>query len=439
MPEMKERKMMKKNAPPGLARRKFLTALGAVGVMPLLSTYAKASGPRVIVVGAGFGGATCAKYIKMIDPGIDVTLIERSNSYTTCPFSNLVLGGLRSFDSIVHSYQALMSHWGINLIHDTATAVDGQARTVTLASGATLPYDRLVLSPGIELLWNAIPGYDEAASEIMPHGWKAGPQTLLLQKQLAAIENGALIVIAAPDNPYRCPPAPYERASMMAHYLKTKGKFGIKIMILDAKDKFTKQDLFLQAWPRFYPGIIEWVSGSQGGEVTAVDPKTMTVTAKAGTFKAALANIVPPQSAGQIAIQAGVAKIDGWCEIDPWAMESKNVPGIHVIGDACMPGAMPKSGFAANSQAKNCAAAVAALVRDRKPTEPVYMNTCYSTIAPNYAVSVVEVFRAAANGVIAEVMGAGGQSPMNVPDSFRSAEYDYAQGWYESTMQEMFG
>jgi len=422
----------------GLGRRDILKAIGAAGALPWLGSCARGMGPRAVVVGGGFGGAACARYLKMIDPQIDVVLIERGESYTTCPFSNLVLGGLRTFESITHGYAAL-GHLGISVVNDTATAVDAEKRRVTLASGKTVSYDRLVLSPGIAMKWGAIEGYDEKAAEIMPHAWKAGPQTVLLKKQIDAMEDGGTVVIAAPDNPYRCPPAPYERACMVANYFRTSGKTKSKIVILDAKDKFTKQDLFEQGWKRFYADMIEWVPRAQGGEVTKVDPATMTVTCKAGDFKAAVANIVPPQMAGQIAQEAGVATQDGWCEIDAWTLESKAVPGIHVIGDACIPGAMPKSGFAANSQAKFCAAAVAALLRDRKPPVPVFMNTCYSTIADNYAVSIAEVFRVNSAGAIVAVLGSGGESPLDVPDSFRRAEYDYAQGWYASTMAEMFG
>lgn len=421
----------------GVERRQILKAMGAASVLPVLATCARATGPRAVVVGGGFGGATCARYIKSIDPGIDVILIERNESYTTCPFSNNVLGGLQSLDSLVHGYDGLKVHWGVRIVHDTVTGVDPMKRNVTLASGNTIDYDRLVLSPGVDMKWGAIGGYDEAAAEIMPHAWKAGPQTVLLQKQLASVEDGGLVVIAAPDNPYRCPPAPYERACMIAHYLQAAGKPRAKIMILDAKDKFTKQELFQQGWARFYPGMIEWVSGSQGGQVTEVDTKAMTVTCKAGIFKAQVANIVPPQSAGAVTRQAGAATQDGWCEIDPWTMESKAVAGVHVIGDACVPGAMPKSGFAANSQAKICAAAVVALLRDRKPVEPLFMNTCFSTIAPDYAISVAGTYRASAGAIVA-VMGTGGLSPLDAPDSIRKAEYEDAQGWYASTMAEMF-
>ncbi len=420
-----------------IGRRRFLQAAGAASVLPALASCIGRAEPRVVVVGAGFGGATCAHYLKLIDPKIAVTLVERSETYTTCPLSNNVIGGLQPFESLVHGFGGLEAR-GIDVVHDSVTAVDGEARKVSLAGGGTLAYDRLVLSPGIDFVWNAIEGYDELAAEIMPHAYKAGPQTQLLQKQLESVENGHIVVIAAPDNPYRCPPAPYERACMFAHYFKTSGKERSKIFILDAKDSFTKKDLFIQGWDRFYPGMIEWVSGSQGGTVTRVDPKTMTVYAEGGEYRAAVVNVIPPQSAGKIALDAGLAMQEGWCGIEPWTMESKVKKHIHVIGDSCVPGAMPKSGFAANSQAKICAAAIAALLRGRAPTEPVFMNTCYSTIAPDYAVSINATYRASGGNIVA-VIGSGAESPLDVPDAMRAAEYDYAHGWYASTMAEIFG
>jgi sulfide dehydrogenase [flavocytochrome c] flavoprotein subunit len=422
-----------------LQRREFLKILGATGALASLpGAPARAAAPRVVVVGGGFGGASCARYVNLLDPGIEVVLVERSEHFVTCPLSDNVIGGLRTMESITHSYERLAAHRGIRVVHDAVTAIDPAARTVTLQGGGALAYDRLVVSPGIDFQWGAVAGYDQAASEIMPHAWKAGPQTELLMRQLAAMEDGGLVVIAAPENPYRCPPAPYERACMIAHYLQTRGKGRSKILILDAKDKFTKQPLFEQGWQRFYPGMIEWIPGSKGGAVTEVDPKAMTVRAKAGEFKAAVANIVPPQSAGRIAIEAGLANSDGWCEVDAWTMQSVVHEGVHVVGDSCVPGAMPKSGFAANSQAKNCAAAVVSLLRGEAPTEPIFMNACYSTLAPDYAISINGSYRVSA-GVIVEVMGSGAPSPLDAPDSVREAEYDYALGWYRTVTNEMFG
>lgn len=419
-----------------LGRRRFLKALGAAGA---LTPFAGCAGPakgRVVVVGGGFGGAICAKYLTRMDPAIDVVLVERNRRYVTCPFSNNVIGGLRTLESITHSYDRLQAR--VTVVHDTVTAVDPEARTVTLADGGPLSYDRLVLSPGIDMRWNAIEGYDEAAAELVPHAWKAGPQTKLLRDQLAAMEDGGLVVIAVPDYPFRCPPGPYERACMIAHYLRTHGKARSKIVILDAKDSFSKQKLFRQGWDRFYRGMIEWVPAAQGGTLTRVDARAMTLHAEAGAFKADVANVIPPQSAGRIAIAAGLTNRFGWCEIDPATFESVVQPNVHVIGDSCVAGAMPKSGFAANSQAKICAAAIAALLNGQDPAEPVFMNTCYSTIAPDYGISIYGAYRSSVDVIVA-VEGSVTVSALDAPDSVRKAEYRFAQGWYDSITAEMFG
>jgi NADPH-dependent 2,4-dienoyl-CoA reductase/sulfur reductase-like enzyme len=271
----------------------------------------------------------------------------------------------------------------------------------------------------------------------MPHAWKAGEQTLLLRRQLEAMPDGGLVVIAAPANPYRCPPGPYERASLIAYYLKTR-KPKSKLIILDAKDAFSKQRLFQNAWKELYPDIIEWVSLSSGGKVTAVDAASMTVETDFAKHKAAVANIVPPQKAGRIAELAGVADRTGWCPADPVSFESTLQPNIHVLGDACIAGAMPKSGFAANAQAKVCAAAVARLMGGQKPDDPRLINTCYSVIAPDYGITVAAVYRPT-NGQLVEVQGSAGTSPLEAPKAVREQEAKLADGWFKTITGEMFG
>src|SRR5213076_960409 len=284
---------------------------------------------------------------------------ETSRTFTACPFSNGVIAGLRELNAQQFGYDKVEAD-GVTVAFTTANAVDPQARTVALASGQNLPYDRLVLAPGIDIRWDGLPGYTEAAAERMPHAWRAGEQTLLLRRQLEAMDDGGTVVITAPANPFRCPPGPYERASLIAHYLKTK-KPKSKLIVLDAKDAFSKQRLFQAAWAELYPGLLEWVPLSKGGSVTSVDAATRTLVTDFGRHQAKVANVIPPQKAGRIADAAGVADRSGWCPIDPVTFESKLQPGIHVIGDAAIAGAMPKSAFAANSQAKTCAAAVATL------------------------------------------------------------------------------
>ena len=419
------------------SRRDFLkTAVaGASAAVLPLPAIAQGAGGRVVVVGGGFGGATCARFIRRIDPHIAVTLVEASPTFTACPFSNLVIVGLRDLKAQEFGYDKLAADQ-VTVQISPATAIDTQGRNVTLGNGASLPYDRLVLSPGIDIRWDGLPGYTEAAAERMPHAWKAGEQTLLLRRQLEAMEDGGTVVISAPANPFRCPPGPYERASLIAYYLKTK-KPKSKLIVLDAKDAFSKQGLFQAAWKALYPNL-EWVSLSSGGKVTSVDAGAMTLVTDFARHKADVANVIPPQKAGRIAEIAGAADRTGWCPIDPATFESKLQPNIHVIGDASIAGAMPKSAFTANAQAKVCAAAVAKLIGGGKPDDPRLINTCYSLVAPDYGISVAGVYRPA-DGQLKDVEGSGGVSPINAPASTRAAEATFANGWFSTITQEVFG
>jgi len=420
-------------------RREFLKlGAAAAGSAALFSTRAVAQSPaaRVVVVGGGFAGASCARALRHADSRIGVTLVEPSPTFTACPFSNAVIAGLRELRAQQFTYDRVAAD-GITISRTTATAVDAQARSVTLADGTRLPYERLVLAPGIEIRWNALPGYDQAAAAQMPHAWQAGEQTLLLRRQLEAMDDGGLVVISAPANPFRCPPGPYERASLIAHYLKTK-KPKSKLLVLDAKDTFSKQKLFQQAWSELYPGLLEWVPLSKGGNVTSVDPATRTLVTDFARHQAKVANVIPPQKAGRIGDAAGVTDRTGWCPIVPWTFESKLQPGIHVIGDAAIAGAMPKSAFAANSQAKSCAAAIARLVTGATPSGPKLINTCYSLVAPDYGISVAGVYQPT-NGQLTEVPGSGGLSPAEAPKATRAAEAVLAEAWFRTITDETFG
>jgi NADPH-dependent 2,4-dienoyl-CoA reductase/sulfur reductase-like enzyme len=417
------------------SRRKLLGTAVLAGLSPRV-LLAQGAAPRVVVVGGGFAGASCARTLRRIDPRIAVTLVEPSTTFIACPFSNAVIAGLRELSAQQFSYETLAAD-GILLARASATAVDPRARAVTLADGRRLPYDRLVLAPGIDIRWDALPGYNEAAAERMPHAWRAGEQTLLLRRQLEAMEDGGLVVIAAPANPFRCPTGPYERASLIAHYLKTR-KPRSKLIILDAKDAFSKQRLFQSAWKELYPGLIEWVSLSMGGEVVSVDPAGNRLITDFGQYNAAVANVIPPQRAGRIAEAAGVADRSGWCPIDPVTFESKLQPNIHVIGDAAIAGAMPKSAFAANSQAKVCAAVVARLVAGGAPGLTKLINTCYSLVAPDYGISIAGVYRPA-DGQLAEIPGSGGVSPLDAPRATRVLEATYAEAWFRTITGEVFG
>jgi sulfide dehydrogenase [flavocytochrome c] flavoprotein subunit len=329
-------------------------------------------------------------------------------------------------------------------IRESAVAIDTAARTVRTSGGQTISYDKLVVSPGIDLRWGAIDGYTEAAAEILPNAWSGGAQTLLLRRQLEALPDGGTIALSIPANPYRCPPGPYERISVIAHYLKTR-KPRAKILALDAKENFSKQPLFQDGWNALYPGLIEWVPLSKDGRVVQVIPGERTLVTEFGQrHRVDVANVIPPQFAGRIARDAGLAATDGqfagWCPVDPFTFESARAKDVYVIGDASIAGAMPKSGFSANSQGKFVAIAIAAAVNGRPAQAPVFANTCYSLIGPDYGISVADVFRATPQGIVA-VQGAGGVSPRTPPDAaqHRLAESRYTLGWYANTTREIWG
>lgn len=438
---------MKKFAPlrsgtqvPGQSsRRQVLGGMAAAGMLAAFGApawAARKAKPKVIVIGGGFAGASCARLIKSEDRGIDVTLLEPNETYIACPLSNAVIAGLRELKVQQFGYRGLRAH-GVDVLHRRATAVDIEKRTVNLDDGRQLPYDRLVVAPGVDLRFDAIPGYTEAAIEAMPHAWKAGEQTLLLRRQLEAMNDGGVVVMSAPANPFRCPPGPYERASLIAHYLKTH-KPRSKLILLDAKDVFSKQKLFEAAWKELYPGIIEWVPLSFGGQVVRVEPATRTIVTEFATHRADVANIIPPQRAAAVAAIAGVADQTGWCPVDPVTFESKLRPGVHVLGDAIIAGGMPKSAFAANSQARACAVAVVDLLRDRTPVTPKLINTCYSLVAPDYGISIAGVYQPA-NGLLTDVPGAGGVSPLDAPRSARAQEAVYAEAWFKTITSSVFG
>jgi sulfide dehydrogenase [flavocytochrome c] flavoprotein subunit len=418
-----------------LSRRSFVSASAASAALFATPLIAQAA-PRVIVVGGGFAGASAARALKRADPRIVVMLVEASRTFTACPFSNLVIGGLRDISAQQFGYDRIAAD-GVRVVFASATGVNPQARTVAVSTGDTLPYDRLVLAPGIDIRWGALPGYDEAAAGKMPHAWKAGEQTLLLRRQLEAMDDGGTVIISAPDNPFRCPPGPYERASLIAHYLKMK-KPKSKLIVLDAKDAFSKQRLFQNAWKELYPEHLEWVGLSKGGKVTAVQPANNTLTTDFGDHKGDVVNVIPPQKAGRIAELAGAADRTGWCPIDPTTFASRLVPNVHVLGDATIAGGMPKSAFTANAQAKVCAAAIATLLAGGTPAEPKLINTCYSVVAPDYGINVAGVYQPV-NGMLTEVPGSGGVSPVDAPRSVRAQEAVFAEGWFKTITSEVFG
>lgn len=391
---------------------------------------------KVVVIGGGAGGTIAAKYIQKADASIEVTLIESNKTYNTCFMSNEVIGGGRKIESLNHSYEGLKKH-GVSVVHSKATAIDIDNNNVLTSDGTKFDYDRLVVAPGISLKTEEIEGYDDDAALAMPHAWKAGAQTSLLRKQLEEMNDGGLVVVAPPANPFRCPPGPYERVCQIAHYLKHH-KPKSKILVLDAKDKFSKQGLFMQGWKARYDGMIEWVPGTDtGGGVTSVDAKNMVVSTDFDDFKADVANLIPPQQAGKIAQSSGLSNKSGWCPVNLRTFESKIHEGIHVIGDASIATGMPKSGFAANSQAKICAAAIVASLNETEMAEPSYVNTCYSLVAPDYGISIAAVYRLAKDqSKIASV--SGGVTPSDASAETLRREVQYAYSWYDNIVADMF-
>lgn len=427
-----------------LNRREFIGLLGAAGATSLFGCAGMpgagtARSAHIVIVGGGPGGSTAAKYLKRYAPETRVTLIEPNREFITCFGSNWVLGGLITMADITHGYDTLRSKYGVEVIHDSATGIDPVARKVTLAGGGTVGYDRLVVSPGIDFRFEEIDGFSAQAAETMPHAWKAGPQTELLRRQLEAMPNGGTFVMVAPGNPFRCPPGPYERAGMVAHYFKTH-KPRSKILILDSKDSFSKQGLFMAGWQSRYGEMIEWVPATQGGNIESVEMATRTLYSQGGltSFTGDVINLIPRQRAGAIARTAGLTDESGWCPVDQLSFESTLHKGVYVIGDASIAGAMPKSGHSANSQGKLVAAAITLDLLGKPMETPSHVNTCYSLIAPDYGISVANVYRYQ-DGAIKAVEGSGGVSPSDATADFRLQEARYTRGWYQSITQDIWG
>lgn len=441
-------------------RREFLKALGAVSgasVLTIPQAWAAKAKARVVVVGGGYGGATAAKYLRLMDAGIDVTLVERETRYTSCPLSNEVISGDRDIRTLQVGYKGLARH-GVKVVHDEVTAIDPVKKTVATAAGKNLEYDALILSPGIDFNFGAVQGLTkELAESTLPHGWKAGPQTLMLKKQLEAMPDGGTFIIAVPPGPFRCPPGPYERAAQVALHCKHHGKKKAKVIILDANDSFSKKPLFEQAWKELYGygegGMIEWVSGSNDGKVERVDPASMTVFTGFGEHKGDVVNIIPPHHAGKVAKDLGLATFkDKWCEVKPENMESLKLKDIYVIGDACVGGelatnnAFPKSAHMAITQAKVVVASLVAKLNGLPPPVPIYTNTCYSVVDHDWGFSVVHLYRVQ-NGQWVYIKDGSGispvtfgtpQAPKPVPRIYRKLEAEYADGWLRNVLKDAF-
>jgi len=416
-------------------RRTFLGTAAAVSATMAAPMIARAqTTPRVVVVGGGAGGATAAKYIaRDSDGAIDVTLIEPTRSYYTCFFSNLYIGGFQEFDDLGHTYGTLASSYGVNVVHDWATGVDRDAKTVQLAGGASVPYDRLVLSPGIDFVDGSVPGWSVAAQDSMPHAYKGGTQAQLLKAQIEAMPEGGTYAMVAPPNPYRCPPGPYERISMVAHMLKNINPTA-KILIADPKESFSKQALFEDGWQRHYAGMITRIGPDFGGGNVEVDPAAMTLTIDGVVENVDVCNVIPAQQAGLIVHQAGIT--DGnWAPVSAYDLSSKMDENIHVLGDAAAQGAMPKSGFSANSQAKVCANAIVAALTDGRAFPPRFSNTCWSLIDTDDGVKVGATYEASDDGIVST---SSFISEIGESAEVRAETYRESLGWYDAIVEDMF-
>jgi sulfide dehydrogenase [flavocytochrome c] flavoprotein subunit len=426
-------------------RRSFLkmtAGAGAAGVLygcastgPAGSTadVMPKTGRRVVVVGGGYGGTIAAKYIRMMDKSIEVVLVERNDHFVSCPFSNLYIGGImKDLSPLTIKYDKLAANHGVKLLQAEVTGVDAASKTVVTSKGS-LKYDHLVLSPGIDFRTEEVKGYDIATTpEVIPHAWKAGPQTVLLRKQLEAMPAGGTVVLSIPLAPFRCPPGPYERTSMIAMFLK-QHKPKSKIIVLDGNpDIVSKKGLFLKGWKKHYEGIVDYRPAKK---VTEVDAKSKTVLIEGlEDVRGDVVNLIPPQRAGHIAVAAGLVGPDkNWCPVNPMTFESTIHKAIHVIGDACIAGAMPKSGYSANSEAKACATNIVNMMNGKEIVDFSGINTCYSFISAKEAVEVTGVYRVnKEKHVIEAVPGSVGVSP-----DLSELEAIYAESWLKNILTEM--
>jgi NADPH-dependent 2,4-dienoyl-CoA reductase/sulfur reductase-like enzyme len=422
----------------GLSRRTLLASLASVGLGSVISPGGRTAAARasIVVIGGGFGGATAARFLARLLPDASVTLVEASQHYIACPFSNLVIGGLRDIRAQSFSYDALRAE-GLTIARARATDVDTGARTVSLSTGATLSYDRLILSPGIDFRWDALEGYTEETAQRLPHAWKAGSQTLLLRDQLRAMPDEGVVLISVTAAPFRCPPGPYERASLIAGYLAN-NKPRAKLIILDSNEKFSKQPLFQSAWREHYGDLVEWRGAADFGGVIRVDAEAMQLHTDFETETGDVINVVPPQQAGEIAHRAGAVDATGWCPIDATSFESTRVAGVHLVGDATIAAPMPKSAFSANQQAKVCAIQVARLMAGLGPEPTTLANTCYSYTTADTAISVSGVYTSD-GGEFSNVPGAGGISPAGAQEELRRREGRQAADWFRTITGETFG
>jgi sulfide dehydrogenase [flavocytochrome c] flavoprotein chain len=419
----------------GVRRRAFLRLWGGAAGAVLLPRWAAAQSKRatratVLIVGGGFAGSACALRLRQLNPALQVTLVDPDEMYTTCPMSNAALVGQRGLNSLRVSRRGLARR-GVKYLKDSVVSIDPRARRAQLAGGGELGYDKLVVASGIRFLWGHPAGYTEAASLRMPHAWQAGAQTQILAAQLRALPHGGVVAISVPAGPMRCPPGPFERASLMAAHL-TRAKRRCKILIFDANNRFPRQDEFSDAWQSLYPGMIEWISVVNGGAVQRVDPARMVLLSASGEQRVDIANIIPPQAPGAVAVQLGLASDHGWCPVKPLTFESTLIEHTYVIGDACIADPMPKAASAACSQAQQCAASIVASLAGHELESAALESVCFSALSFDTALSIHAQFRANTGGI--EQL-----PPTPAATLGSSAEAVEAEEWYRRTVRLAFG
>ena len=412
------------------------TAPAAPAVAKTTELMPKGGARRVVVVGGGYGGTIAAKYVRMLDPSIEVILVEKNKQFVSCPFSNFYIAGLmKDMSALTIGYDKLAANHGVKVVHAEVTQIDAAAKKVVTSAG-TLSYDRCIVSPGIDFRSEEIEGYDAKAFEAFPHAYKAGPQSALLRNQLMAMKDGGTVIISMPLVPYRCPPGPYERAALAAHYFK-RHKPKSKVIILDDDNTMPKQSLFLESWNKLYPGMIDWVTGNNGGKMERVDIKRRMVITTDADFPADVISFVPPQKAGAIAQKTGLTDVSGWCPVDPVTLESTRHKNIHIVGDAAFTDGVPKSAHIAGAMGRTAARAVVALLQGKTPPSPQYVNTCYTLAAPDYGFSIAGIYEPK-GGVIAMVPNSVTVSPTGAPEYMRRTEAEFAYGWLRNIAAEAF-
>ncbi|QAB15827.1 NAD(P)/FAD-dependent oxidoreductase [Hydrogenovibrio thermophilus] len=430
-----------------ITRRDLIKVFGAAAVAGTgifgasNKAYAK-SAPHVVVLGGGVGGSTFSKYLRFADPDVKITIIEQYPEYITCLRSNDVIVGMHTLDDLTFNLNTIKSKYNVNVVIDKVVGADFDKKTVRTEKGHSFQYDKLVVSPGIDFKFEDYEGYNaELAAGDFPHAYKAGPQTLKLRDQLFGMRKGGVAIIAPPQNPFRCPPGPYERASFFAEHFKNFNPTA-KLIVLDPKERFTKDVPFKKAWERLYGyktdnALLEWIPGSDGGKVVGLDAKNKTVLTEFGEYKADVINIIPNQRAGKLAQKLGLTDRSGWCPIDRNSFESTIHKEVYVLGDSSIADAMPKSGYSANSQAKVCAQAVADTLKGNQLQKAIYSNVCYSLAGQNYGVSIAAIYEVR-DGLIQPKGKSAGVSPITDKPAQPILEAVYQKNWQREFVKDVF-